>query len=153
MAILIDNRDGEFDIPKSIIKDFEDASKVILEMENINDEVEISVSFVNDEEIKQLNRDYRDKDNVTDVLSFPTEMNYHIEGIPVILGDVVICLKRAKEQSEEFGHSFERELVYLFVHSMFHLLGYDHIDEDDKVLMRKKEKEALKRIGLFRNEG
>lgn len=153
MAILIDNRDGEFDIPKSIIKDFEDASKVILEMENINDEVEISVSFVNDEEIKQLNRDYRDKDNVTDVLSFPTEMNYHIEGIPVILGDVVICLKRAKEQSEEFGHSFERELVYLFVHSMFHLLGYDHIDEDDKVLMRKKEKEALKRIGIFRNEG
>lgn len=153
MAILIDNRDIEFDIPKSIFKDFEDASKVILEMENINDEVEISVSFVNDEEIKQLNRDYRDKDNVTDVLSFPTEMNYHIEGIPVILGDVVICLKRAKEQSEEFGHSFERELVYLFVHSMFHLLGYDHIDEDDKVLMRKKEKEALKRIGIFRNEG
>lgn len=153
MAILIDNRDGEFDIPKSTIKDFEDASKVILEMENINEEVEISVSFVNDEEIKQLNRDYRDKDNVTDVLSFPTEMNYHIEGIPVILGDVVICLKRAKEQSEEFGHSFERELVYLFVHSMFHLLGYDHIDEDDKVLMRKKEKEALKRIGIFRNEG
>ena len=153
MTILIDNRDVEFDIPKSIIKDFEDASKVILEIENINDEVEISVSFVNDEEIKQLNRDYRDKDNVTDVLSFPTEMNYHIEGIPVILGDVVICLKRAKEQSEEFGHSFERELVYLFVHSMFHLLGYDHIDEDDKVLMRKKEKEALKRIGIFRNEG
>lgn len=153
MAILIDNRDVEFDIPKSIFKDFEDASKVILEMENINEEVEISVSFVNDEEIKQLNRDYRDKDNVTDVLSFPTEMNYHIEGIPVILGDVVICLKRAKEQSEEFGHSFERELVYLFVHSMFHLLGYDHIDEDDKVLMRKKEKEALKRIGIFRNEG
>lgn len=153
MAILIDNRDVEFDIPKSIFKDFEDASKVILEMENINKEVEISVSFVNDEEIKQLNRDYRDKDNVTDVLSFPTEMNYHIEGIPVILGDVVICLKRAKEQSEEFGHSFERELVYLFVHSMFHLLGYDHIDEDDKVLMRKKEKEALKRIGIFRNEG
>lgn len=153
MTILIDNRDVEFDIPKSIFKDFEDASKVILEMENINDEVEISVSFVNDEEIKQLNRDYRDKDKVTDVLSFPTEMNYHIEGLPVILGDVVICLKRAKEQSEEFGHSFERELVYLFVHSMFHLLGYDHIDEDDKVLMRKKEKEALKRIGIFRNEG
>lgn len=153
MAILIDNRDVEFDIPKSIFKDFEDASKIILEMENIKDEVEISVSFVNDEEIKQLNRDYRDKDKVTDVLSFPTEMNYHIEGLPVILGDVVICLKRAKEQSEEFGHSFEREMVYLFVHSMFHLLGYDHIDEDDKVLMRKKEKEALKRIGIFRNEG
>lgn len=153
MAILIDNRDVEFDIHKSIFKDFEDASKIILEMENIKDEVEISVSFVNDEEIKQLNRDYRDKDKVTDVLSFPTEMNYHIEGLPVILGDVVICLKRAKEQSEEFGHSFERELVYLFVHSMFHLLGYDHIDEDDKVLMRKKEKEALKRIGIFRNEG
>ena len=153
MTILIDNRDVEFDIPKSIFKDFEDASKIILEMENINDEVEISVSFVKDEEIKKLNRDYRDKDKVTDVLSFPTEMNYHIEGIPVILGDVVICLNRAKEQAEEFGHSFERELVYLFVHSMFHLLGYDHIDEDDKVLMRKKEKEALKRIGIFRNEG
>lgn len=153
MTILIDNRDLDFEIPKEILKDFENATEIILEMENIIEDVEVSISFVNEEEIKELNRDYRENDKVTDVLSFPTEMEYHIEGVPLILGDVVICSKRAKEQSIEFGHSFQRELVYLFVHSMFHLLGYDHIDEDDKILMRKREKEALKKIGIFRNEG
>lgn len=153
MIILIDNRDLDFEIPEEIIKDFEKSTEVILEMENIREDVEVSVSFVNEDEIKELNRDYRDKDKITDVLSFPTEMDYHIEGVPLILGDVVICSKRAKEQSEEFGHSFQRELVYLFVHSMFHLLGYDHLVEDDKLLMRQKEKEALKRIGIFKNEG
>ena len=153
MTILIDNRDLDFEIPEGIIKDFEKSTEVILEMENIDEDVEVSVSFVNEDEIKELNRDYRDKDKITDVLSFPTEIEYHIEGVPLILGDVVICSKRAKEQSDEFGHSFQRELVYLFVHSMFHLLGYDHIDEDDKLLMRQKEKEALKRIGIFKNEG
>lgn len=153
MTILIDNRALDFEIPREIIKYFKKSTKVILEMENINEDVEVSVSFVNEDEIKELNKDYRDKDKVTDVLSFPTEMEYHIEGVPLILGDVVICSKRAKEQSEEFGHSLQRELVYLFVHSMFHLLGYDHIDDDDKLLMRQKEKEALKRIGIFKNEG
>ena len=153
MIILIDNRDLDFEIPEEIIKDFEKSTEVILEMENIREDVEVSVSFVNEDEIKELNRDYRAKDKITDVLSFPTEMGYHIEGVPLILGDVVICSKRAKEQSEEFGHSFQRELVYLFVHSMFHLLGYDHLVEDDKLLMRQKEKEALKRIGIFKNEG
>ena len=153
MIILIDNRDLDFEIPEEIIKDFEKSTEVILEMENIREDVEVSVSFVNEDEIKELNRDYRDKDKITDVLSFPTEMDYHIEGVPLILGDVVICSKRAKEQSEEFGHSFQRELVYLFVHSMLHLLGYDHLVEDDKLLMRQKEKEALKRIGIFKNEG
>ena len=153
MIILIDNRDLDFEIPEEIIKDFEKSTEVILEMENIREDVEVSVSFVNEDEIKELNRDYRDKDKITDVLSFPTEMDYHIEGVPLILGDVVICSKRAKEQSEEFGHSFQRELVYLYVHSMFHLLGYDHLVEDDKLLMRQKEKEALKRIGIFKNEG
>lgn len=153
MTILIDNRDLDFEIPESILKDFEKATEVILEMENISDDVEVSVSFVIEDEIQELNRDYRGKDSITDVLSFPTDMEYHIEGVPLILGDVVICLKRAKEQAVEFGHTFERELVYLFVHSMFHLLGYNHIDEDDKLLMRQKEKEAIKRIGIFRNEG
>lgn len=153
MIILIDNRDLDFEIPEEIIKDFEKSTEVILEMENIREDVEVSVSFVNEDEIKKLNRDYRDKDKITDVLSFPTEMDYHIEGVPLILGDVVICSKRAKEQSEEFGHSFQRELVYLYVHSMFHLLGYDHLVEDEKLLMRQKEKEALKRIGIFKNEG
>lgn len=153
MTILIDNRDLDFEISEEIIKDFKKSTEVILEMENIKEDVEVSVSFVNEDEIKELNKDYRENDKITDVLSFPTEMEYHIEGVPLILGDVVICSKRAKEQSEEFGHSFQRELVYLFVHSMFHLLGYDHIDEDDKLLMRQKEKEALKRIGIFKNEG
>ncbi|WP_300408071.1 rRNA maturation RNase YbeY [Lagierella sp.] len=152
MKILIDNRDTKFDIPDSIIDEYESALDLILKSEKVFEPVEVSVSFVKPMEIKVLNKEYRNKDDVTDVLSFPTDMNIHIEGVPVLLGDVVICLERAKEQSIEYGHSFERELVYLFVHSIFHLLGYDHIDENDKVLMRKKEKMILKEIGIFRDE-
>ena len=69
-----------------------------------------------------------------------------------MLGDVVICSDRAKEQAEEFGHSFEREIIYLFVHSVLHLLGYDHMEEDEKRIMRRREEEVMERIGLKREE-
>lgn len=152
MTILIDNRDQSLILPDFLIDDFEKVLKIILNMEKIKEDVEVSVSFVTEEEIKKLNAEYREKDRVTDVLSFPTEMIFHVQGVPAILGDVVICSRRAKEQSKEYGHSFKRELMYLFVHSIFHLLGYDHIDDNDKLIMRQKEKQALKEIGIFRNE-
>ncbi len=152
MKILIDNRDENFEIPDFLIEDFKKALTLILSLEKVYEPVEVSVSFVKPKEIKALNKEYRNKDSITDVLSFPTDMNIHIEGIPVMLGDVVICMERAREQSIEYGHSFERELIYLFVHSIFHLLGYDHIDENDKILMRHKEKKVLKELGIFRDE-
>ncbi|WP_130863560.1 rRNA maturation RNase YbeY [Bacilliculturomica massiliensis] len=114
--------------------------------------VSVSVTFVSSEEIRELNRIYRNKDAVTDVLSFPqfeTPSDTPEEG-EVCLGDVVICSEQALIQADEYGHSGERELVYLFVHSVFHLLGYDHMTEEDKSDMRTREESIMEQIGLTR---
>ena len=112
------------------------------------------MTFVSLEEIHELNREYRQVDSPTDVLSFPQfdDLDELPEEGEIMLGDVVICSDRAKEQAEEFGHSFEREIIYLFVHSVLHLLGYDHMDEDEKRIMRRREEEVMERIGLKREE-
>lgn len=114
--------------------------------------IEISVTFVSTEEIHELNRVYRNNDTVTDVLSFPQydsvdEIN---KTMPISLGDVVICPEQALLQADEFGHSGERELVYLFVHSILHLLGYDHVDDEHKKEMRTREENIMSHIGLVR---
>ncbi len=114
--------------------------------------VEISLSVVSKDEIRELNRDFRDTDRVTDVLSFPQyESPEEIgNGEVTVLGDVVICDLVARQQAEMYGHSYEREFVYLFVHSVLHLLGYDHMDAADKKEMRSKEEEVMSYIGLER---
>ena len=105
------------------------------------------------EEIRNLNREYRDTDKVTDVLSFPQfdDLNEIPEFGEICLGDVVICKDRALEQAEEFGHSFEREIIYLFTHSILHLLGYDHMEEDEKKEMRQREEEVMAHLGILRD--
>lgn len=110
----------------------------------------ISVSFVDKDEIQKLNREYRNKDCVTDVLSFPQfdGFEYLSDYGEIALGDVVICLQVAESQAEEYGHSFERELLYLFTHSMFHLFGYDHMNESDKSEMREKEERVMMKVLL-----
>ena len=131
------------------------AAEYCIEAENIDTErSEISVTFVSLKEIHQLNRQYRQVDSPTDVLSFPQfeDLNQLPEEGEIMLGDVVICTDRAREQAEEFGHSFEREIIYLFVHSVLHLLGYDHMDEDEKKIMRRREEEVMDIIGLKREE-
>ena len=104
------------------------------------------------EEIKTLNNDFRGIDKVTDVLSFPQfEFAEDIpEGGTVLLGDVVICIEKAEEQAKEFGHSKEREILYLFTHSILHLLGYDHMQDDEKNIMRTLEEEIMETIGVPR---
>lgn len=110
----------------------------------------VSVSFVDNDEIRELNRTYRNVDSVTDVLSFPME---EIDGRGVeLLGDVIICVDRATEQAQELGHSVEREITYLSVHSFLHLLGYDHEEDDDKSEMRALEKEIMAELKIFKNE-
>lgn len=104
------------------------------------DTVEVSVSFVDGEEIRELNRDHRGVDRVTDVLSFPMDMAFDDYRN---LGDVIINTEKVKEQAEEFGHSYRRELTYLTVHSLLHLVGYDHMEEDEKRIMREREEELL----------
>lgn len=131
----------------------ERAAERCLKLEQIpEDRAEISVTFVDADEIRTLNRDYREKDKVTDVLSFPQfdDLNELPEVGEICLGDVVICKERAEEQAEEFGHSFEREIIYLFTHSILHLLGYDHMEEDEKKEMRAREEEVMTHLGIGR---
>ncbi len=121
----------------------------VLEEEGVDSEfLEISVSFVNAEEVQQLNWDYRQRDRVTDVLSFPQYLcpGDIPRGQPALLGDVVICLDKIQSQARELGHSTRRELVYLFIHSLLHLLGYDHEVQGDKEKMRKREKEIMTKM-------
>lgn len=114
----------------------------------------VSISFVDSEEMQALNKEYRNKDRVTDVLSFPqfNGFEYLADYGEISLGDVVICLEVAENQAEEYGHSFERELLYLFTHSMFHLLGYDHMNEEEKIEMREKEERVMAGLLLPQKE-
>ena len=123
----------------------------------------VELLLVDEEEIRRLNRELRQTDKVTDVLSFPTLDG--IKGEPLkkkdyrfdldeegnlLIGSIAICQKRAKEQAEEYGHSLERELHYLTVHGIMHCLGYDHMTDEDKQEMRKKEEEILEKLGIRR---
>lgn len=109
-----------------------------LEFESFEKDAEVSVTFTDNERIKELNSEYRNIDRETDVLSFPMDEN----GEDGVLGDIVISLEKAKQQSEEYGHSLEREVAFLCVHSVLHLLGYDHetSEEDEKEMFGKQEK-------------
>ena len=140
-------------VTEEILKTMEAAAAYCLELEGIDQErTEISVTFVEAEEIRELNRDYRDNDKVTDVLSFPQfdDLNDIPDFGEICLGDVVICKERAEEQAEEFGHSVEREIIYLFTHSILHLLGYDHMEEEEKKEMRAREEEVMTHLGIER---
>lgn len=125
-------------------KVFKELASICVREEGLNPEnVSISLSFVSKDKIKKLNKEFRNVDKVTDVLSFPMYEG-KIPNLPEIeLGDVVICMDKIKAQAKEFGHSEERETYYLFVHSMLHLLGYDHMNEKEKKKMRAMEEKVL----------
>lgn len=126
-----------------------------LDFEDFQNHCEVSVTFIDNEGIHELNKKYRNVDRPTDVLSFPLfDFEGDTEEPPIDevmsnLGDIVISLEKAKEQAEEYGHSFEREVAFLCVHSMLHLLGYDHeTSEEDEIEMRSKQTEIMKIMGL-----
>lgn len=124
--------------------------------EDIED-AEVSVSFVTDDRIREINREYRDKDQPTDVISFAMEeagegeLAIHDSGEPRVLGDIIISLDRTKEQAVDYGHSFERELGFLAVHGFLHLLGYDHMNENDEKKMFAKQDVILSSLGITRD--
>ncbi|MDI3311126.1 MAG: rRNA maturation RNase YbeY [Thermoanaerobacterium sp.] len=160
MNILIDNRQDKVDT-QGLDKVVEDVVRTALEVEGVVDDVEVSVSFVDNDEIHKLNKYYRNVDRETDVLSFPLVEFEEIytdidekedDGLDEIqpIGDIVISLEKAKQQAEEYGHSFIREVAYLTAHSMFHLMGYDHETEDEKKVMREKEEEVMRRLKIER---
>ncbi|ASE59269.1 rRNA maturation RNase YbeY [Staphylococcus saprophyticus] len=124
------------------------------EQEYIEEEAELSVTFVDKDEIQEINKMYRDKDKVTDVISFALEEDEpEITGIemPRVLGDIIICTDVAQEQADSYGHSFERELGFLALHGFLHLLGYDHMNEQDEKQMFGRQDQILNAYGLTRD--
>ncbi|NLM40318.1 MAG: rRNA maturation RNase YbeY [Firmicutes bacterium] len=154
MEILLNNEQSQYDVDSLhplIMKAFTE----VLKREGLSTEVEVGLTFVDDEYIRELNRDYRGKDMPTDVLSFPQDDDdgfVSVPGMPRLLGDIVISVPRAVEQADTFGHSVEREVVYLAVHGMLHLLGYDHEDEEGRSEMRRREEAVMEALGLRRDE-
>lgn len=123
--------------------------------ENLEDKnLYINIVLTNPENIRKMNKEYRNIDKETDVLSFPMFEKEELENRQVsnldILGDIVISIKRVEEQAEEYGHSFERELAYMAVHGFYHLMGYDHIEESDKIIMRQKEENILEKLKILK---
>ncbi len=118
---------------------------------------ELTVTVTDNEQIHQLNKEFRDVDSPTDVLSFPLwdreeDPFINPENNCIMLGDIIISLERALEQANEYGHSLKRECAYLCVHAVMHLLGYDHIEEVDKKVMRAREEEILTKLKLTRED-
>lgn len=156
VRVYVKNNQKEIKVPVGIRLLIRRCCQAVLAHENFEGDAEVSVSFVSNAEIRNLNRDYRDKDKSTDVLSFPMSDNgvYDInnETGAAILGDVVISLETAMKQAEMFGHSLEREIGFLTVHSMLHLLGYDHETSPlDNRIMREKEETILEKLGISRD--
>lgn len=141
MEIILDNRQDKIKVSEDLLGKINDIIVETLYYEGYDDNYEVSLSFVDNEEIHELNREYRGVDRATDVLSFPLLTDeFDVEIEEESLGDIVISLERALEQSEEYDHSFEREVCFLVCHSMFHLLGYDHDTEENTKDMRKEKR-------------
>ena len=156
VKVSIMNNQTEVKVPVGIRLLIRKCCHAVTESENFQGDSEVSVSFVNDEKIHALNKQYRDVDRSTDVLSFPMGedgvYDLNNETGAYILGDIVISLETALRQASAYGHSLEREIGFLTVHSMLHLLGYDHVNGGiEAVRMREKEETVLTQLGLKRN--
>ena len=155
VKVTIQNRQKAVKVTPEMRKLIRLSCAAVLENQGFSDLAEVVVTFVDDAEIKKLNNEFRNIDKSTDVLSFPLgeggEYDLNPETGAYSLGDVVISVEHAVAQSEEYGRSFERELSYLTVHSMLHLLGFDHVNGgDEAALMRKTEEEVMTVLGLTR---
>ncbi len=132
----------------------EDCTRGALNEENMKEDAEVSVTLVDDEDIRALNHEHRGIDRATDVLSFPLGDENGFETNPetgaILLGDIVISLERAAAQAEEYGHSLRRETAFLITHSLFHLLGYDHENDDEEKVMFSKQERVLELLGRTR---
>lgn len=162
-----DNRQNSIEVTGDLINIINEVCDVALKDEEVTIPYQISLLFVDNNEIREINNETRGIDKVTDVLSFPM-LDYpenmvfknvyknkkfneiYLDGEELVLGDMVLSLERAKEQSIEYNHSFEREVCYLVVHSILHLLGYDHMNDEDKAKMRTREEEILGKLNIKR---
>lgn len=162
-----DNRQNKLEVTEEFINRIGEVCDFTLKEEKVEKNYQISLLFVDNEEIKEINEETRGINKSTDVLSFPM-LDYekgkvyknmyigyefdetYMDGDELVLGDMVLSLEKALEQSVEYNHSYEREVCYLVVHSILHLLGYDHMQEDEKKIMRKREEEILNKLNIIR---
>ena len=154
--VIISDEQKEVKIPTGTRLLMRRCCNAVLEMEGFTDRAEVNIYFVDSERIREVNREHRNVDSVTDVLSFPLGENGQYDDNPEtgakMLGEILICVSRAMEQAERFGHSFRREIAYLTAHSMLHLLGYDHEAGGlETVHMREKEESVMVMLGLPRD--
>ena len=162
IMLITENEQDKEEITPEIEKTVKDVCERVLESEECDFDAEISVTFTDNEQIRVINNEQRGIDKATDVLSFPMLefdedgtacADYDTDGDYVILGDIVISMERAREQSEEYGHSFIREVAFLTAHSMLHLLGYDHINsEKEERIMCEKQEAVLQSLGIARTK-
>lgn len=152
IRVIITNNQKAVKIPTGLRMLIRRCCHAVLELEKFEEPAEISVTFTDNEGIRELNKQYRGIDAPTDVLSFPMgengEYDTNLETGAKILGDVVISVEKAVEQAEAYGHTLQREIGYLTAHSVLHLLGYDHVENMDKVRMREKEEYVMEALGL-----
>jgi len=139
--IMINNLIADARLDSDLLNDLSELADNLLTAKGFK-EAELSITFVDNLKIKELNKTYREKDEVTDVLSFPIDEE--------LLGEVIISLPRAVEQAEDYGHSLRREVAFLMVHGLLHIIGYDHKNNADKTEMRQAEEEFLERHGFSR---
>ena len=159
--IILENEQDKLPIDDEIKATIGQVILKTLEAENCDFSAEVSVTIVDAEEVQSINREQRNIDAVTDVLSFPMlefdgngkmiASDFDMDGENLMLGDIVICAERAAKQAEEYGHSFKREMAFLTVHSMLHLLGYDHMNEADEKKMFARQEEILGLLGITRD--
>lgn len=156
MELLVNNLQDVVEVPESLEELFKRVIKLTLEEEQESQDVEISLVLVDDAYIRQLNKEYRNIDRPTDVLSFAQRESTEEEPLypqdleDNLLGDIVLSLETAVRQAQEYGHSLEREAAYLVVHGCLHLLGYDHQTPEEKKIMREKEEKIMALAGLSR---
>jgi len=161
MAVLIENMQNKIEVTDGISGLLHRVAEFGLKMENFETPSEVSFLLVDNDEIREINKEHRNIDKPTDVLSFPVvdmvegeiisdEGDFDMDENLLILGDIVISLEKVVEQAEAYGHSFDRELAFLAAHGLFHLLGYDHGDEEQEKRMMEKQEAVLSQLGLQR---
>ncbi|WP_338470290.1 rRNA maturation RNase YbeY [Niallia sp. XMNu-256] len=156
MSMIIDLNDETNELSQEEMNTIENILQFAAEKEKIENESELSVTFVSNERIQEINKEYRHKDMPTDVISFAMEElgegEIPLTGVdmPRVLGDIIISIAKARSQADEYGHSFLRELGFLAVHGFLHLLGYDHEIEEDEKIMFARQKDILDEFGLKR---
>lgn len=152
MTINIDIQDETNQLNEEQLSIVKELLSYAAKLENVKEPSEVSVTFVDDKTIQEINREYRNKDNATDVISFALndeQSDIHFQdNILNLLGDIIISYDRTITQAKEYGHSINRELGFLVVHGFLHLLGYDHLNEKDEKVMFSKQEEILEAYGL-----